>query len=149
MTITRANIEQEIVQRCGGLMSAAGLAVTFAGANASLNSPIGAAIRQLGGTVANISLVTDADVATVDADDLDALLAVAELRTLKNIKQNYALVDISEGPHRESLSQVIANLDSSIKALEGDILVNYNIGPNTQINIYEIKYPPYLNEEII
>jgi hypothetical protein len=126
---TRAEIEVVLVRRCGALLTAAGLAITFAGANADLNDPIGSSIRQLGGTVASIAAVTDADVLTVSADySLDALLDLCELRTLENISGNYALVDIAAGPESEKLSQVAAVIEKRIDRLSAKIEKLYGIG---------------------
>ena len=128
MTVTRANVEAVTVKRCGSLMSAAGLAVTVAGSNADLNDPIGWAIRQAGGTVASPASVTDADVLTVSDAMLDAFLSLAELRTLENAAGNYALVDITAGPEKESLSQLAGVFAARIAALDKKIQAQYGIG---------------------
>jgi hypothetical protein len=44
---TRAQVEQILVKRCGPLMTKAGMAVTFAGANIDLADPIAWGLRQL------------------------------------------------------------------------------------------------------
>ncbi len=125
---TRANIEQELVGRASAWLAAAGMAVTYAGANASLNSPIGWAIRQSDGTVAAPALVTDADVATVASADLDQLLDLAELRTLENVLANYALVDAKAGPVEAKASQLADRLERRIAQLRSWIAQAYGIG---------------------
>lgn len=128
MTVTRANLESILVQRCGRLMSFVGMAITTAGANASLNDPIGYALRQAGFTVANIASVADADVASVTAAELDEVLDYAELRTLENVEGNFDAVDIANGPEKENFSQVQKTLDGRISKLNDKIAITYGTG---------------------
>jgi hypothetical protein len=130
---TRAQIEQEIVNRAEAWMTNAGFAVTFAGANADLNSPLAWAIRQAGGSVTNIALVADADVSTVASEDLDLLLDMAELRTLENVLANFVLVDAKAGPVEAKASQFADRLERRIAALRGWIAITYGIGGTTQL----------------
>jgi hypothetical protein len=130
---TRAQIEQEIVNRAEAWMTNAGFAVTFAGANADLNSPLAWAIRQAGGSVTNIALVADADVSTVASEDLDLLLDMAELRTLENVLANFVLVDAKAGPVEAKASQFADRLERRITALRGWIATTYGIGGTTQL----------------
>ena len=127
MTVTRANIESILVQRCGALMSFAGMAITSAGANASLNDPIGYALRQTGYTVGNVANVADSDLATLDVDDLDQILDVAEYRTLENIGGNLDDVDITNGPESERFSQLSTALEKRMTRLEQRITDLYGI----------------------
>ena len=131
MTATRATIETLIVRRCRNLMDAVGFALTYAGANDDLNDPIGWAIRQKGGTVLNAVSVSDADVANIADADFDALIDLAEYRTLVNIKGNYALVDVKAGPYSESLSQNASNLEQLIARKWAYIQSAYGIGAPT------------------
>ena len=128
MTVTRANIESILVQRTGALMTFAGYAVTVAGSNANLNDPIGYALRQVGYSVASIALVVDADLATIDSDDIDQILDIAELRTLENISGNLDDVDITTGPVKENLSQIAANLEKRMARLQEKINYSYGTG---------------------
>ena len=97
MSLTRADVEYELVSRLAGLLTAAGMTTTTAGANASLNSSIGWAVRKVGGTVTSIALVTSVDVGTVADSDLDTFLDLAELRTREAIDGNFADVDTDVG----------------------------------------------------
>lgn len=111
MTITRVQAETLLVRRCGPTMTAAGMAVTIAGSNADLDDPLQWSIIELGGTVADIIAVTDADLATVASDDERYILDVAELRLLDNILSNNILVDTTVGPHSERLDQLAKRLE--------------------------------------
>jgi len=114
---TRAEAEQETVSRLSGFMSAVGMAVTYAGSNSDLNSPIGWAVRTAGGTVGDISNVTDADVATVSSAKLDDFLDLVELRTIESCMGRNVLVDISASAHRQSLGQIGDRMASRAEAL--------------------------------
>lgn len=123
---TRANVELEIVSRASAWMAASGLAVTTAGSNASLNSPIAWAIRQAGGTVSDPALVADADVATVS--DLDLLYDLAELRTLENVLANFTGVDKKAGPVELKSSQMADRIEKRIAQLRAWLSTAYGIG---------------------
>ncbi len=131
MSLTRAKVEQELVVRCRPLLTAAGMAITYGGTNASLNSSIGYAIRKLNGTTTDPLSVTDTDVATVADDDFDALFDVAELRTLETILGNWDKVDTTVGPTSERLSQTGASLEARIARLQAKIDKEYQLTGGT------------------
>lgn len=122
MSITRANVEAILVRRLGNWLIFAGLdGTTINGTNADLNDPIGYAVRQCEGTVATVTSVTDADVATAD-DDPDKLFDVAEYRTLESLASNIDTVTISVGPRSEAFSDIAKavadRLEKKLKALQ-------------------------------
>ena len=125
---TRADIEQELVSRAEAWLTAASMAVTFAGSNADLNAALGWAIRQAGGTVASPSLVTSTDVQTVDSADLDFLYDLAELRMLQSILANYAKVDKKAGPVELKSSQLFDQIRARIGDLRGWLSATYSYG---------------------
>lgn len=116
MALSRANVESILVQRVGPLMAAAGMAVTATGSNANLNDPIGRAIRALGYTTADVTLVADSDVAQVAVSKYDEFFDLGEYYTLEAILGNYDDVDIIVGPRSERLSQTIGQLENKIAA---------------------------------
>lgn len=129
MTITRTQVERILVRRCGLMMTAAGLdGVTINGTNDDLDDPIGVALRASGLSVADISAVSDADLAAVTDDLIDQVLDIAELRALQNVEGNFDQVDITIGPRSESLNQIAAQLKPKIERLEMRISRLYNIG---------------------
>ncbi len=129
MTLTRANVESIIVQRVGPLMSKAGMAITFAGANSSLNDPIGWAIRKAGYTVVDPALVTSADVAGVATTNIDTFLDYVEYRTLSSILTNITLVDVKVGSRQENLSQMAEQIQKRLAWLGG--LLGIGVGELT------------------
>lgn len=118
MSVTRADIENEIVSRLKALLVAAEMATTTAGANASLNASIGWAVRVVGGTVAGISLVTSADVQTVADADIDTFLDLAEYRTRLTIDGNFAEVDTKVGDIDVKYDQLRRGNERAIARLE-------------------------------
>ncbi len=119
MALTRAQFESILLARCGKQLTAASLdGVTANGSNPDLNDPLGFAIRQAGGSVADPSAVADADLSGFAASSYDKLFDLGEYRTLENISGNLDLVDIQEGPHKENLSQLAAQVEKRLARLE-------------------------------
>jgi len=122
MTLTRANVESELVSRQQSRMEAVDMAVTYEGSNTDLNAVIGYAIRQMGGSVAAFGAVADSDLSFLASEDYDQLLDIAEYRLLQNIKGRWGKVDIRAGQLGESLSQftkdIDVDLDHKLKTLQ-------------------------------
>lgn len=131
MSLTRANCETILVKRLGALLSEASLAVTIVGSNADLNDPIGWAVRQCGGSVASVTSVADADVATVAASDMDKLLDLAELRTLETISGNLAGTDIKVGPRSENLDLLAQRVEQRLARKQTQLQRDYGFGLGT------------------
>ncbi len=132
MTITRAEVETILIRRCGSLLTAADLdGTTLNGTNVDLNDPIGAALRQMGYTVASLTAVADSDLQPVATDDIDQLLDIAELRTLENIEGNLDEVDITVGPRSESLNQLSTRVTKKIDTKRSAIEKTYGLGLGT------------------
>lgn len=128
MTITRATAESIMINRRGELMGVAGMDnTTVSGANASLLDCLSYAVRVAGGTVADLSVLTDADVATVLDANIDAFLDVAELRLLMTIQGNMILRAQVSGPFREEYVDLTKMIDYLAKRI-GTL---YDIGENT------------------
>jgi hypothetical protein len=128
MSLTRANTEAELVQRQKSRMEAVSMAVTFVGSNADLNSPIGFAVRKMGGTVASFSSVADADLTFLAEDDFDKFLDIAEYRLMQNIKGRWGMVDTKIGPRSESLSQFSEDLERDLTRKLSDLQSIYGFG---------------------
>jgi hypothetical protein len=110
---TRAQVEALLIRRTGKLLLKVGLdGTTVNGSNGDLNDPIGWGLRKLGVTPANPVAVADGDVAQVTR--LDALLDLAELRTLENILGNLDLVTAEVGPRKEEFNDLARRLAQMI-----------------------------------
>jgi hypothetical protein len=130
-------------------MSFAGMAVTVAGSNASLNDPLGYALRQSGYTVANIASVADADIASVETDDIDEVLDVAEFRTLENISGNIDDVDITNGPESERYSQIAASLEKRMTRLQQKIYDTYGTGVIAEAGVINYDIAAHGDDTVI
>lgn len=128
MSLTRAHVETILINRCGTLMTAAGMAHSLPSPISSLNDPIGYALRRLSYSVASVVAVTDADVSAVTTTDYDALFDLAELRLLQNVLGNFDGVDITVGPRRENLSQLRDGIEARIGKMEDKIASEHGIG---------------------
>lgn len=115
MAITRGAVETVLIRRTRLWMAESKMdCATVSGNNKDLAEPISWSMRQCGYSVASIADATAAEVATVADTDADKLLDYAEWRLLNNILQNFALVDVSEGPHSESFNQFRLRLEEAI-----------------------------------
>jgi hypothetical protein len=130
-------------------MSFAGMAVTVAGSNASLNDPLGYALRQTGYTVASITSVADSDLASLEVDDIDQILDYAELRTLENIAGNLDDVDITNGPESEKFSQIGASLEKRISRLAANIAETYGAGVTVETGTITYDFAEHGDDEVI
>ncbi|NVM23986.1 MAG: hypothetical protein HWN68_19680, partial [Desulfobacterales bacterium] len=76
------------------------------------------ALMEMGYTVADPTLPTDAEVAAVPNSFRREFLARAEYRQLGNILGNLAVVDTTVGPRSEKLSQLAEQARERRKAIE-------------------------------
>lgn len=131
MAITRGAVETVLIRRTRLWMAESKMdCATVSGNNKDLAEPISWSMRQCGYSVASIADATAAEVATVADTDADKLLDYAEWRLLNNILQNFALVDVSEGPHSESFNQFRLRLEEAIARKDRYMKATYgtNIG---------------------
>lgn len=128
MALTRAQVELVMVKRLSKLLDVAGLSTTTDGENDDLNDGIGFAVRQLGGTVANITHVGDSDLIGIAVGDYDALLDLAELRTLETIVNQFDKVDIRVGPLSTDYSDWADRAQKRLDAKRAQVLGQYGIG---------------------
>lgn len=151
MTITRANSEVLLVKRAGALMKAAELdSTTVHGSNEDLNDPLANALLRLGLTVADVSLVTDADVAAVSAANTDVFFDLAEYRLAETIQGNLNDVDIRAGPLEEKLSQLARQVDRKLSRLRKHIESEHGIGAGSvDIGIINLNFTEHNDEDVI
>lgn len=102
---TLANITDVVEDRLGALLSEARTA-TGDSSKPSVASCVAWAVRMLGYSTAALLTATDAEVGEVPTAKLDALLDLAELRTLESIQTNLSQVDLTTGPVTERLGQL-------------------------------------------
>ena len=120
MALTRATLEANLIRRIGHLLTVAGLdGTTVSGSNADLADPIAFALRELGVTVATLNNPTDAEVATVAADDHNQLLDVAEIRAMQTaLNCVLDLVNTEAGNRVDEYSQLANGLQLRLDRAE-------------------------------
>lgn len=109
MALTLADVETVVERRVGAFMTKAGMP-TAGTPNPALADPIGWALRALGYAPASIAAVTDGDLAAVATAHVDALLDLAELRTLESVLTNITAVSTTAGPVSQSWGQLRTDL---------------------------------------
>ncbi len=114
-------------RRLGKMLDAAGLERE----QETFNDPVAWALRQLGYTPALLDMITDADLSGVASAHVDALLDLAELRTLESILTNYTSVDAKVGQVWEYAGQLLEQLRTlvpekrkAVQAAHGRLLVS-------------------------
>lgn len=126
MAITNRMAGTVILKRVGPLMTAAGMEVDDH--DPDLDDPFAWATRQLGHTTADVSDVTDAEMASVAVADYDNFLDLAEYRTLQNILGSLDDVDLAVGPRAEKFSQLAAQARKKLDRLEARLGTWLDVG---------------------
>lgn len=125
----RLKYEVILIRRTGKLLVAADLdGTTVDGSNADLNDPLGVAIREVGGSVGDISSVDDDDLATVDSSDVDWFIDTAELRVLESIEGNLDDVDMTAGSQSRRFSQLATQVAKRIDRKKEQLEDKYGVG---------------------
>ncbi len=129
MAITRAEVEFLLEKRLGRYLSRAQMAVTAGQENPHLVDPLGWALRQLGYSPASLVTITNSDLAAVAAAHVDALLDLAELRTVESMLTNLSDVNVTAGPVSTDWSNLRTDLlklapakRSNVAAMWGHLL---------------------------
>lgn len=130
--VTRANLEAELIDRCGALLTLVSKdGTTIDGTNASLTGPLREGLGSLGLTTTSFATVTDADLLTVTSDQLPQLLDTAELRILLNVDAAYLKVDSQVDRDMQKLGQIRDGLKVRIFDLRKSLKDTYGIGLGT------------------
>jgi hypothetical protein len=120
MPVTRAAAEAEVVSKLKGLMSSRFVSLSTAsdGSNPDLNGPLRRAILYLGGSTVDPIVVTDADFVPFAGWQLERLIDVARIETLKVLLGQLAFVDTKVDGDSQALSQLAAQIKAMIADLE-------------------------------
>jgi len=142
MALTIVQVETILTKRVGLLMAAVGLdGSTIDGDNGDLVDPVGYSIRKLGGTIADITDIVDADLATFEETQYDELLDIAELRALQSVQGNFALVDTKIGPRDEKWGALGSLIDKTVSNKQTQVENLYSFGVSTlSANIVEYDF---------
>lgn len=120
MTLTVAIVEETIESRVGGFVAQV-REITEDPSKPSILESVSWALRKLGYTVASVQTVTDSELGEVRAIDVDVLLDLAELRTLKSLPGNLPAIDTTIGPQSIKLSNLLPALEAIISRRTGEV----------------------------
>lgn len=126
---TVASLSRILAGRCGAAITAASLDGR-AESDVWLD-PLASAARALGYDLADSTTIDDADVAGLDADGVEAILAVAEVRALETALANYTKVDQTVALGSQKLGQYRTDLEALIARKSADLMRTYGIGVGT------------------
>jgi hypothetical protein len=142
MAITRANLETVLIRRAGTWLTASGLdGTTINGTNAALSDPIADALLLLDYTVADISNVTDSDLASVPAASYRQLLDVAELRVLESALENYKKVGVKAGAVEAKLDELGQRMERAVDRKRAVVAARYGIdGATMQAGVIDLNF---------
>lgn len=124
MSITRMEAEQILQRRIGAFLEETGMTVQD-GLNPWLTDPLRWALAMLGVGTASVTAVTDADLSAVQRSQVDALLDLAELKTLEAIQTNYVNVTTWVGPIKEDPAKLMESLAAMIQTRRAQIAARY------------------------
>jgi hypothetical protein len=132
MPLTRAQLESVLISRAGKQLALVGLdGTTIDGTNPALNDPIGEGLRSLSIHPADITAVSDGDLATVADMDIPQLLDVAELRCLESILNNLDSTDEKVMQGEQDWAKFAARLEGTIKRRRDMLTKRYGVDVGT------------------
>ena len=123
---TVAEVTAAITDRCGAYLAQARV-LTGDPTKPGITPAIGWAVRMLGGATASIATVTDGEVAAAASGALDALLDLAELRTLEAIQTNLTAVNVTAGPVQQDYSDLAKRLAEIVTQKQKHAQARYGV----------------------
>lgn len=148
MAITRAQVEQILIRRCGRKLALVGLdGVTANGTNEDLSDPIVSALGVIGVGVANLAAVTDADLVAVTANLAGALIDLAELRALESVLGNWVEPDQqADTDNEQDLGKLYDSLEKTVarKRLQLQRQYGFGVGELTT-GVYDLGFAETLD----
>lgn len=121
MALSVTDLNSILLKRTSKYLTAAG----FVGNDADLVDPLRWALSMLGVTTASLTAIVDADLITINGIEIDALLDLAELRTLEISLGNLTSVTVKAGPVTQNLSDLAKNLISILDTKRKGIIARY------------------------
>ena len=134
MAITKVAVNSVIDDRCGAFLSEA-RRMTNDPTKPSIGQCIGWAVRALGYTTASLTDVTDSDLSAVPDIKADALLDLAELRTLQSIETNLTMVTSTTGPVSDQWNDLSKRLADIIPRKQALIMAQHGIALDKPLDL--------------
>lgn len=117
-SVTRAIVEQELVERAAAMLLVCGKSVNADGANQSLMGPIWYGLSLLGLPPAVPGSVTDADLAQLPLTSYMTFCDLAELRLIENCLGSFAQPDQTQGNTKVQLNTMMVRFQRRAQELE-------------------------------
>lgn len=149
MTITRAQAEAVLVNRCGPFLEAAGLAVTTAGANADLDDVLRRTLALMGFAPAAI-VAADSDLSALDTSPLvEEFLDRAELRALETCQGRLAdpslmvegLIQVQQADAGRACTEAIRARAAALLRTWGDVGAGSTLGVQSVSFAFQQREP--------
>ena len=125
MAVTRDSVDVILIRRLGSLLAEAGLDGETTDGNQSLSDPIGWALRMLGFSPASLTTVDDSDLVAISGVYVDALLDLAELRTLESISGHLTSVGITVGPVSQQSGELATRVIAMARQKRSDVAAQW------------------------
>jgi hypothetical protein len=126
MTITRSAVLTVLDHRCGAFLTEA-RKMTGDPTKPNEEQCIGWAVRLLGYTTASLTDCVDGDLSPIPDAKADALLDLAELRTLESVQTNLTQVSSTTGPLRDEWNDLSKRLADIIGHKRANIAAQHGI----------------------
>lgn len=129
MPVTATQFRTVLIRRCGRKLAYAGMdSATVVGTNLDLVDPMREALASLGLAAADVSDVTDDDLAAVADHQQPQLLDVGELRCLESILGNRALGDRKALDSEYFDGRFYAHLELTVSRRRNELRDQYGYG---------------------
>lgn len=128
MAVTKQMVQQVLITRLGRVLTDLSFEIVLSGDLEYLEDPIGWGLRMIEISTADLSLVTNAEVASMSDDDVDEFLDYAEYRLIGNLVKNAPEVDVKIGHRSEEFSQLANRLIQMFDRKRTEIRQIYGFG---------------------
>ena len=128
MAVTKQMVQQVLITRLGRVLTDLSFEIVLSGDLEYLEDPIGWGLRMIEISTADLSLVTNEEVASMSDDDVDEFLDYAEYRLIGNLVKNAPEVDVKIGHRSEEFSQLANRLIQMFDRKRTEIRQIYGFG---------------------
>lgn len=128
MAVTKQMVQQVLITRLGRVLTDLNFEVILSGDLDYLEDPIGWGLRMIEISTADLTEITNAEVASMSDDDVDEFLDYAEYRLIGNLIKNAPDVDVKIGHRTEEFSQLANRLIQMFDRKRTEIRLLYGFG---------------------
>jgi len=128
MAVTKQMVQQVLITRLGKVLTDLDFEVVLSGDLDYLEDPIGWGLRMIEISTADLTEITNTEVASMSDDDVDEFLDYAEYRLIGNLIKNAPDVDVKIGHRSEEFSQLANRLFQMFDRKRTEIRQIYGFG---------------------